>query len=85
MRDALIEELVGVWQVKAEFETDRGRREMLRECTDTLRMLLEACKPPKEEQQGDTPCPVCNANGAFKYGPDEGCICQGRAWIWKLA
>ena len=34
--------------------------------------------------EGDTPCLVCNANGAFKYGPDENCICQGNAWLWKL-
>jgi hypothetical protein len=41
-------------------------------------------KENKEEQKGDTPCPVCNANGVFKYSPNKDCICQGRAWMWKL-
>ncbi len=86
MKDAVIEELAGTWEFQAEHETDKGRREMLRQCADTLRMLIETLgdKPKKEEPKGDTPCPECNANGVFKFSPKKDCICQGRAWLWKL-
>ena len=49
-----------------------------------LRDETEAKKVEAEKPLGDTPCPLCNPNGAFKYGPDTNCICQGRAWMWKL-
>lgn len=36
------------------------------------------------EPQGDTPCPMCNPTGVFNYSPQKDCICDGKAWMWKL-
>lgn len=55
MRNSLLDELIGAWEVKAEMEPDAkpGRRETLRECADTLRALMESVAPdqPTEREE----------------------------------
>ena len=43
MKDAMLDELAGTWEVMAEMEQESkpGRRETLRECADALRMLAD--------------------------------------------
>jgi len=43
MRDPILDELAGTWEVMAEMEPDAklGRRETLRECADAIRMLAD--------------------------------------------
>lgn len=50
---------------------------------DAWRIVQHAWDTP-EEPKGDTPCPMCNPIGIFRYSPTNKCICQGRGWMWKL-
>lgn len=62
MKDAVIDELAGTWEVMAENELNAMRRQTLRECADTLRMLVQALgdKPPR---------PACPHAAPFKFCP----------------
>jgi hypothetical protein len=56
MKNAILEELAGTWEVSADtgnfdFATARARRKTLRECADTLRMLLAAQPAPNPKRQ----------------------------------
>jgi len=44
MKNAILEEVIGTWEVMAEMEdaAKPGRRETLRECADLLRMMISA-------------------------------------------
>ena len=76
MRNSLLDELIGNWEVQAEFlgnsdDAMRVRRETLRECADTLRMLMESVAPDqpteREEQMAEllrSACAIADRQGA---------------------
>ena len=56
MKRAIIEELIGTWEVMAEMEESAkpGRRETLRACADTLRLMLDAPTAPEAPSERET-------------------------------
>jgi hypothetical protein len=70
MKNAIIEELAGTWEVMAATEdaAKAGRRETLRECADTLRMLLTSKGlNAREEEMEDllrSACAIAERKGA---------------------
>ena len=71
MKTAILEELAGTWEVMAEM--DKGmhiaRREALRECADTLRMLAstqpaEADRQKQLEELLRSACAIAERKGA---------------------
>lgn len=73
MRNTLLDELIGTWQVMAEMEPDSkpGRRETLRECADALQMLMESQPPDaptnREKEMAEllrSACAIADRQGA---------------------
>ena len=80
MKEAMLDELAGIWDVMAEMEANSkpGRRETLRECADALRMLgdmnrkaerlgVPQKKTPREAELEDllrSACAIAERQGA---------------------
>lgn len=70
MKNAIIEEVIGTWEVMAEMQEDAkpGRRETLRECADTLRMMLSTDQFSAREKELEellrSACSIADRKGA---------------------
>lgn len=68
MKNAIIEELIGTWEVMAETEDDStpSRRATLRQCADTLRMALSIPDVREKEMEEllRSACAIADRKGA---------------------
>lgn len=70
MKNAIIEEIAGNWEVMAEMEdaAHPARRATFRECADLLRSMVAADQPSKREQELEelvrSACAIAERKGA---------------------